>query len=193
MLRTVLGTAILWFSLAATAWAGETVIGKRAPATDVRLYASSPERVYVIRGDIEQGADVLFKEAIAGVRGGWLVLSSQGGDTEASMQIGRLAHLYGIKTYVPTNGLCLSGCAIIWAGGVERWVSKGAVLGFHHPWFVADDGTVKKGDGKSIRVYFRQLGFSPETIEKFLMGPQQFYYLTADAAKQLGVDAHFRR
>lgn len=170
---------------------GMSEVGKSPPATRIFMAEESPEPVYVVRGDIEPGADDVFEAVIAARKGGWLVLASEGGDVSSAIWLGRMVRRHGIKTYVPTNGVCLSACAMVWAAGAERWVANGARLGFHRPWRLVE-GKVVEGDVDRARRYFKELGYGDTAIRWFLVPPNDFFVLTAQSAKKIGVEANFR-
>ena len=80
-----------------------------------------------LAGDIKSGDDLrvaslLGKALVEDRFPGFMVLSSNGGNTNASLGIARIAHDYGMPVLVRAQ--CLSGCAIIalsaWRGRVER-------------------------------------------------------------------------
>ena len=95
-----------------------------------------------LAGDIKSGDDLrvasLLGKALVEERfPGYIVLSSNGGNTSASLGIARIAHTYGIPVVVGAK--CLSACAIIalsaWRGrlfvvrGRCNWTAS--VLGRH--------------------------------------------------------------
>ena len=155
---------------------------------NVRLLEDGADPVYELSGDIQPESAAMVFAVIGSRRGGTLFLDSQGGDLDASIAIGRLARRQHITTYVRHDAACLSGCAIIWAGGFERWDEGGLNLGFHRPW---DVKTGADADQYSLRVYFRRMGYSPAAIEKFMWPSTSFYWLNADRADKLGIRAVF--
>lgn len=173
-----------------TAAGGESQVAKDLPRTKIVVVKDGPKPVYDLSGDIEPGAEDVFRELVGERYGGWLELRSMGGDVRASIQIGKIARAHRIKTYVPEGTYCLSGCAIIWAGGYERYVAKGGIIGFHRPWHLIN-GEVVPGDVHALTAYFKGLGFSDVVVERFLWPPDTFYYLDGESARILGVDAHF--
>lgn len=158
--------------------------------TEIALKRQGDKIIYELTGRIDPGAERIL-ERLAGEReGGWLVLNSEGGDEYSSMSIGRIAHRLKLKTYVAPNSLCLSGCAVIWAGGHERWVARGGVLGFHSPWYVRD-GKAYDGDPRRLAAYYKELKIRPDAINRLLAPSSTFYYLTEHDAKQLGIDSRW--
>lgn len=189
--RFICALAALLLVIPGVSAGGVSEVGKDRPKTKIEIKTQGDELVYELSGDIEPGAEDLFNE-LAGKnpQGGWLVLSSLGGDVRAAIMIGLAAQRQKIKTYVPPNTYCLSACAIIWAGGYERWAAKGATLGFHRPWRMVN-GKPEDGDVEPLVVYFEGLGFSKVVIERFLWPANTFYYLDGESAEILGIKAKF--
>lgn len=153
----------------------------------------TPEPVYELRGEIPYQGKWTFYNAIKAQkhRGGWVILDSVGGSASDSVVIGLLVRKYKMKTYVRRKDQCLSGCAMIWAAGVERWNEGGMNLAFHRPYIPLGDKT-KDGPQEPFRKYYRDLGYSEEAIEKFLWPANSFYWLNAEKAKKLGIKANFK-
>jgi hypothetical protein len=62
-----------------------------------------------------------------------VTLSGPGGVALAAMKIGELIHTNGWATYVPSETVCASSCAIIWLAGMPRTIegAPGVTIGFH--------------------------------------------------------------
>ncbi len=155
----------------------------------VQLVNDLDKPVYSLSGYVEFDSWKKFRKATADGVDGWLILDSGGGSTYDAMMIGSLARARKMKTIVPAGSQCLSACAIIWAGGVERWQDRGAVIAFHRPWHLKS-GT--DADQTAIRAYYRRLGYTPEAIEKFMAPASSFFYLDAKKAWKLKIEAHFK-
>lgn len=154
----------------------------------VQLVNDLDAPVFSLEGDIYWGARFAFDAAIDKRGNGWLILNSQGGSTDDAMAIGRAVRRLNIKTIVPDGVECLSSCAIIWAAGAERWSARKSVIAFHRPWHKK---TLKDADQTLIRAYFREMGYTPEAIEKFMWPAKSFFYLDAKKARKLKMDVHF--
>jgi hypothetical protein len=119
-----------------------------ADAVDLRL-VNHNTLLYVIgkieAGDAARVRDVLRK---AGPSVEALILRSVGGSMYDSMEIGTLAYDLMLNTFAPyapnycatddagwgisrVPCTCVSGCFLIWMGGVNRY---GTVVGMHRPW-----------------------------------------------------------
>jgi hypothetical protein len=124
-------------------------------AAELRLIRICPDKscdiayLYII-GKIEPGDAERVRQTIRNYGPGIeaLMLRSPGGSMYDSMQIGTLASDLMLNTFAPpapnycanedtrwgiTNApcTCLSGCFLIWMGGVNRY---GTVVGMHRPW-----------------------------------------------------------
>jgi hypothetical protein len=104
--------------------------------------------IYII-GQIRAGDAEKFKQVVkaAGPAASLIYLRSSGGDMYESIQIGLIAKKLMLVTMAPlkevgcsqdaTRGVynapcvCLSGCFLIWLGGVTR---TGNAVGMHRPW-----------------------------------------------------------
>jgi len=157
----------------------------------VRLVSETPEPIYELRGQIRRSDQIAFYGATNHRRGGWLILDSIGGSEEASIYIGREVRRLGIKTIVKSGDVCLSGCAMIWAAGKERWAEGKMNLGFHRPWHI-EDGKFVDGNQGPARAYYRLLGFSPYAIDKLLWPANSFFWMNEYKARMLKIDAHFK-
>jgi hypothetical protein len=105
--------------------------------------------IYVV-GKIEAGDGDRFREVVRriGPAIDALVLRSPGGSMYDSIKIGTIAYDLMLDTYAPYRSgecasddnrwgvynapcTCLSGCFLIWMGGVNRY---GVIVGMHRPW-----------------------------------------------------------
>ena len=117
-----------------------------AASVEVRPFGEQDgQTIYALAlaGDIKSGDDLrvasLLGNALVEARfPGFMVLSSNGGNTNASLGIARIAHEYGIPVLVRTQ--CLSGCAIIalsaWRG--RLFVVGSGAIGLHQSWVGED-------------------------------------------------------
>jgi GYF domain 2 len=98
-------------------------------------------------------------------------LNSIGGRIGEGEKLFDIIRSRGLTTYVSSE--CMSACTLAFAGGRERYLRKGAVLGFHKGAFpgINDDGL---DDGP--RAIFARAGFDPEFIAKALSTPNANMY-----------------
>ena len=184
MLRMMVAVAALIVALAS------------AKADDDVLVALdwSPERMVIqLHGEIAYDTASQFRQLSGERPGGILVLRSVGGDVSSSVAIGEAVRRLGWKTVVPMGSYCYSGCAMIWAAGVERRVGRNAEIGFHGPFITADDELVYQQQfrGAHYQDYFRALGYSEEAITQFLVPPPSLFLLTRENNSALGIGAVF--
>jgi hypothetical protein len=96
-------------------------------------------------------------------------LDSIGGRVGEAIRLNRVLKAQGVDTYV--SGGCYSACTIAFAAGRNRFIRKGAVLGFHAPAFPG----MTKGELESASLDQKQLfikaGFGKSFVEKALSTP----------------------
>ncbi|HTI87169.1 MAG TPA: hypothetical protein VL966_11235 [Alphaproteobacteria bacterium] len=63
----------------------------------------------------------------------------------------------GLTTYVASQ--CLSACTIAYAAGSERWIRRGAEIGFHSPAFPGTPPSAFETYQNRERKYFQEAGF----------------------------------
>jgi hypothetical protein len=152
--------------------------------------------VYEIYGDITEETYASLTKLIGDRKGGWLFLRSPGGKTYWSMVIGNMIRRQQICTYVPRGWICASGCAIVWAGGEQRWIAKGWKVGFHRASILKDGKTIYKSKdvdfwNQQLVSYYQGLGYSDEAIAKFQAPARTIYWLTRRDAERLNLGAKF--
>ena len=117
-----------------------------------------------------------------------VTLSSPGGNAVAGMKIGELIHKAGWATYVPSEIICASACALIWLSGTPRYVAKsGARIGMHAAY---DERTMQvSGVGNAVvGAYITKLGLGYETVIcATAPPPTSIGWLTPEDAKQCGI------
>ena len=147
-----------------------------------------------LAGDIEAGDDLrvasLLGEALVEDRfPRFMILSSGGGNTEASLGIARIAHEYGVPVLV--RGKCLSGCAIIalsaWRG--RLFVVESGVIGLHQSWVGEDYAHAipsLEGTRKVARA-LRSYGVPGWVVERMMRTPpRRMTYLSDAELTKLG-------
>src|SRR5438105_3615821 len=127
------------------------LVSQTAGALDLRL-VNNNQYLY-LTGKIENGDAARVRQTIkqAGPSVEALMLRSGGGSMYESIQIGTLAYDMMLNTFSPpapnycsqedsrwgigqTPCTCVSGCFLIWMGGVNRY---GTVVGMHRPWDIS--------------------------------------------------------
>jgi hypothetical protein len=98
-------------------------------------------------------------------------LSSIGGRLGEGERLFEVIRSRGLTTYVSSK--CMSACTLAFAGGRERYLREGAVLGFHKGAF---PGTDDDGLDDNQRAIFVRAGFDPQFISKALSTPNSDIY-----------------
>ena len=152
-----------------------------------------------VAGDIEAGDDLrvasLLGKALVEERfPGFMVLSSNGGNANASLGIARIAHDYGIPVLVKLK--CLSGCAVIalsaWRG--RLFVVGSGAIGLHQAWVGENSAKAIPSMEATHRVARTLLAYGvPKWVVERMMRtpPREVAYLTDAELRKIG--AHVKR
>jgi hypothetical protein len=92
-----------------------------------------PGGILLAKGAIDQGAAVRFASEIE-ARGEYVKvvqLDSPGGSVSDALDMSKLIRERQLNTVVEKGALCASSCPLVLAGGVERRVAEGGVVGVH--------------------------------------------------------------
>ena len=117
-------------------------------------------------GDIELGDGTKFAGAMhARPVPVALVLTGEGGNTDAAMKIGMTARMFGMETIVPGGVVCASACALTWTAGAPMAAGQGARIGFHGAYLV-ENGVLRRSEAGSalVGIYLKRLGFEDATV-----------------------------
>jgi hypothetical protein len=118
-----------------------------------------------INGAIESGDEAAFKKLAIQYDKALVGLSSNGGALQPALEIGMALHLRGYSTAVAAGDQCASACALIWAGGVNRYLVKGGRVGFHASYTDEGGKVVETGLGNAlVGRYLTQLGLPEQAI-----------------------------
>lgn len=119
----------------------------------------------VVVGDIKSGDELEFRRLAIQFDKAVVGFSSNGGALLPALEIGTALHLRGFDTAVIAGDQCASACALIWAAGVNRYLVKGARVGFHAS-YVEDGGkAIETGLGNAlVGRYLTQLGLSEKAV-----------------------------
>src|SRR5262245_20200430 len=98
-------------------------------------------------------------------------LNSIGGRLGEGEKLFEVIRGRGLTTYVSSK--CMSACTLAFAGGRERYLRQGAVLGFHKGAF---PGTDDDSFDDNQRAIFARAGFEPQFISKALSTPNSDMY-----------------
>ncbi|MGI9483393.1 MAG: hypothetical protein ACR2OR_13660 [Hyphomicrobiales bacterium] len=97
-----------------------------------------------------------------------IFLQSGGGLAAEGAQMGELVRKLGLQTAV--NGMCASSCVLVYLGGVKRFKTRRAKLGFHRAAALADISDKERAELMSemlpqLKAYFAEMGARPEALE----------------------------
>jgi hypothetical protein len=140
------------------------------PEYSIRVMRDGTEAEIV--GGLKYGlADDFAKILNASRRVKVVHLDSVGGRLGEGEKLYKLIRSRGLDTYVSSK--CMSACTMAFAAGRERYLRKGAVLGFHKGAFPgANDG----GLDQLQRAIFLRSGFDPSFVAKALSTPNADMY-----------------
>jgi GYF domain 2 len=122
-------------------------------------------------GGIKYGLAEEFKKVLKASRQVRVVhLDSVGGRLGEGAALNAVIKENGLTTFVATK--CMSACTLAFAGGKQRILKKGAVLGFHRGAFGGEDQVDDHQGGLERRI-FLEAGFSRSFIDKALSTPNK--------------------
>ncbi len=133
---------------------------------------------YITAEDVS-GAKVLerlLKNGSQKIAGNIVSFSSNGGELDASMELGRLLRRLGVSTLVSRDNQCLSSCVFAFMGGDRRSVA--GRLGIHRPYFsstrdVPDRRMQYRAMQKKLQAYIEELDFPPSLYEAVMAVPPE--------------------
>jgi hypothetical protein len=144
----------------------------------------------VLNGPIKDGDEVRFRDIAATAGKAVVLLNSEGGSVTPALEMGRAIRLKGFSTAVPPDTLCASACALIWLAGSPRFLSLTSHIGFHASYTVSEGKPSESGVSNAlVGAYLDQIGLSQQAIIFVTSAPPEgMEWLTADKAKQSGID-----
>jgi hypothetical protein len=98
-------------------------------------------------------------------------LNSLGGRIGEAQKLNKIIREHGFLTYVSYQ--CASACAVAFAGGRERWLLDGAILGFHAPAFPGMSDADLVDAVKLQKDLFTAAGFEQGFINRALATPNK--------------------
>ncbi|ABA80684.1 hypothetical protein GQF56_18825 [Rhodobacter sphaeroides] len=170
-----------------------------APGTDGPQMRPMPARLefggegarVTLTGQIAAGDAARFSALLEqrGERPEVVELDSSGGVVSEALLIGRQIRALGAATEVEAGAVCLSACPYLLAGGVERRVAEGGLVGVHQhyfgensllPAFLAVED-VQRGQAEVMR-YLDEMGVDPRLMMHGMETPAREIYML-DAAR----------
>jgi hypothetical protein len=138
------------------------------PAYSIRIMRNGTEAE--ITGGFKYGLTDDFSKILKASRQIKVVhLHSTGGRVGEAIKLGEVLGAQGVDTYVSLS--CYSACTIAFAAGRNRFIRKGAVLGFHAPAFPGMSVSELQDAALDQRQIFIKAGFSKGFVEKALSTP----------------------
>ena len=114
-----------------------------------------------------------------------VVFQSGGGSADAGLSIGTMIRDKGFATAV--QSYCHSACAPAWLGGIKRYMSAKAEIGFHGL-FNADTGRRSLVTAAVVVGYAARMGLSYDAARWIIArGPDDLNMLTKAEADRLGI------
>jgi hypothetical protein len=116
-----------------------------------------------------------------------VALHSPGGSVDDALTIGRRLRADGVATRMQPDAACLSACPYILAGGVERTVSRSALVGVHQhyfgentvlPAFLAVED-IQRGQA-AVMAYLDEMGIDPLLSARAMQTPPQDVYILVE-------------
>jgi ATP-dependent protease ClpP protease subunit len=143
-----------------------------------------------ITGSIDFGDERRFRDVALQSERAMVALHSPGGNVKAGIEIGKAVRLKEYITAVSPDASCASACALIWLGGMKRFMAKGAQVGFHAAYIEDNSGKRESGMANAlIGAYLNQLGLSQRAIQYITFTPPDgIQWLTAADANKYGID-----
>ena len=123
------------------------------PAYSIRVMRNGTEAE--ITGGFKYGLSDDFSKILKASRQIKVVhLNSIGGRVGEAIKLGDVLRAQGVDTYVSLG--CYSACTIAFAAGRNRFLRKGAALGFHAPAFPGMSSSELRDAGSGAEADFHQ-------------------------------------
>lgn len=149
--------------------------------------------IVIVIGDFEVGDEKKFIQSVLPLDNAVVILTSNGGDLFAGIEIGKAIRLKRFSTLVPTGSVCASACAIAWLAADKRYVDVKGQVGFHAAY--TKDGGKKIPSGMAnavVGAYLSQLGYSQSAIiYATSAAPESIQWLSETDASKYGIRAWF--
>jgi len=139
----------------------------------------------ILPGDRQKFADLALSTDKAVV-----ILSSEGGNVWDALEIGRAIRIKGFPTYVMSDHVCASACALIWLAGIPRKMSAAAKIGFHAVYKdIAGTAEVSSSGNAIVGSYLHSLGLSEAAIFAITSAaPDKMEWLSPAEFSKIGIE-----
>lgn len=138
----------------------------------------------VVQGEITQADTLALSSAVqsgteAPIR--QVILSSEGGDVHAAMQMGRMLRANGFDAVIPDGHTCMSACVFLLAATINKSVF--GTVGIHRPYFVSGPSENVAEEILEVKAllaaFLREVNVSDRLVEDmFSVDPGQMRILT---------------
>lgn len=130
-----------------------------------------------------------------------IILSSNGGDVDEALKIGKIIRDNEMVTLVPIGTSCLSSCVFLFSAGVVR-AALGRI-GIHRPFFVELDDklsisqvrALREKRGNQLKQFLNEMDVSSEFFDLMMsVNPEDIKILTYEELQKYrldGVDANY--
>lgn len=105
-------------------------------------------------------------------------LNSAGGRLGEAVKIARLITRRKLDTY--TSATCASACAVVYAAGHERYLRRGARLGFHRSFFAGSE------NAEAMKRLLLSAGVAPAFVDRAVAQPAESIWYPTDAELTAG-------
>lgn len=139
----------------------ETMLKRYGHINTISLeYLQTPKiegNFIMIDESIQFGDDIYLKLLMNDNRGNidGFYLNSDGGVLDTSINIAEIIHNSKLPVYIPENGICLSGCALLYLAGKEKYAYNNSQLGLHQAYLTTpNDDYIIPLDKNSVMAYY---------------------------------------
>jgi hypothetical protein len=165
-----------------TAYPRTLADGTQVPAEEVQVFLNG----YITAEDVYSAKvmESLLKKGRQKIAGNIVSFSSNGGEVDAAMELGRLLRKLGVSTLVAGGDQCLSSCVFAFMGGDRR--TAAGRIGIHRPYFsstreVPDRRIIYRQLQKKLQEYIDELDFPPSLYEAVMAVPPETFSVLAPA------------
>lgn len=156
------------------------------------LLPATPQETTMVMviGELRPNDHKKFISSTLDIDNAMVVFSSNGGSLLAGLEIGKAIRLKNFSTYVPSNYMCASACAIAWVGGSQRFMSRSAMIGFHAAYVNKQNGPTETGMGNAlVGAYLNSLGLPNRAVAYMTSAaPESMQWLQYEDAQKLGLN-----
>jgi hypothetical protein len=165
-----------------TAYARATAWSAPVPAEEVHVFINGT----ITREDVDSARVLagLIRSGKQRIAGNAVWLTSDGGEVDAAMDLGRLFRMMGVDTLIGKNDQCLSSCVFAFMGGERRSVV--GRLGIHRPFFsftqeIPDRRAHYRHLQQRLKAYIDEMDFPASLYDAMMAVPPESMEILAPA------------